>query len=48
MRKECFRDGINERFAPDESISRLARDAPSAVWSGRLAPELMHQLCDVK
>jgi len=34
MRNECFRDGVNERLVPDAPISRLARDAPSAVWSG--------------
>jgi len=34
MLDECIRDGVNKHFAPDASISRLARDAPSAVWFG--------------
>jgi len=34
MLDECIRDGVNEHLAPDASVSRLARDAPSAVWSG--------------
>jgi len=39
---ECLCDGVNGRLlAPDPSISRLARDAPSAVW------HLMHHVCDV-
>jgi len=29
---ECLRDGENKHLAPDLSISRLAHDAPSAVW----------------
>jgi len=34
MLDECIRDSVNERLAPDASINCLARDAPSAVWSG--------------
>jgi len=34
MLDECTHDGVNERLVPDASISRLACDAPSAVWSG--------------
>jgi len=34
MLDECIRDGVNERLAPDASVSRLPPDAPSAVWSG--------------
>jgi len=30
MLDECIRVGVNERLAPDASISRLARDAQSA------------------
>jgi len=37
MLDECIRDGVNERLAPDASISRLARDAPSTVWTGNLS-----------
>jgi len=34
MLDECIRDGVNDRLASDASISRLACDAPSTIWSG--------------
>ena len=34
MLDKCIRDDVNECLVPDTSINRLARDAPSAVWSG--------------
>jgi len=33
MLDECIRGGVNDSLVPDASISHLARDASSAIWS---------------